>query len=145
MAGMVACLWQCHPNVTNMQIINAIQQSASQFNNPDSLLGYGIPDFPEACLLLSGIDPGVAINGDNLIINGNPFAENLNLTFYSTKQQNINVRLTDLLGKVIYKKSLGVSGLNIHTISVPLNLSKGIYVVEVETDQKVFTEKVVKK
>jgi hypothetical protein len=145
MAGMVACLWQCHPNVTNMQIINAIQQSASQFNSPDSLLGYGIPDFPEACLLLAGIDPGVAINGDNLIINGNPFAENLSLSFYSTRQQNINVKMTDLLGKLIYYKSLSVAGLNVHSLSIPGNVSKGIYVIEVETDLKVFTEKVVKK
>ncbi|MBK8416394.1 MAG: S8 family serine peptidase [Bacteroidetes bacterium] len=68
MAGMVATLWQCHPNATNMEIINAIQQSASQFTSPDSLLGYGIPDFPLACLILGGIDPGVGLNGDNLII-----------------------------------------------------------------------------
>ena len=145
MAGMVAALWQCHPNVTNMQIINAIQQSASQFSSPDSLLGYGIPDFPEACLILAGIDPGVALNGDNLIVNGNPFAEHLSLSFYSTKQQDIKVKLTDMLGKLIYNKSLSVSGLNVHDISVPVSVSKGIYVIEVETELKVFTEKVIKK
>jgi serine protease AprX len=45
MAGMVACLWQGNPKATNMQVIMAVKQSASQYTHPDSLLGYGIPDF----------------------------------------------------------------------------------------------------
>lgn len=44
-AGMVTCLWQAYPNKSNSEIMGAIQQSATQANAPDSLLGFGIPDY----------------------------------------------------------------------------------------------------
>jgi len=144
MAGMVATLWQCHPTATNMQIIHAIQQSGNQFANPDSLLGYGIPDFPLACLLLSGLNPNIADNGDNLIINGNPFQNNLEISFYSERPQTIKIKVVDLLGKVIYNNEQKVQGLLPNMISIQGNMSKGIYVIEVESENKIFTEKVIK-
>ena len=45
MAGAVACLWQAWPQKGNMDIIRVVKRSASQFSNPDTLLGYGIPNF----------------------------------------------------------------------------------------------------
>ncbi len=52
-AGMVACLWQAHQEHTNAEIMEAVRQSASQYNNPDTLLGYGIPDYLKADSMLS--------------------------------------------------------------------------------------------
>ena len=43
-AGMAACLRQALPHLTALQIRDIIIRSASQYNNPDNLLGYGIPD-----------------------------------------------------------------------------------------------------
>jgi serine protease AprX len=145
MAGMVATLWQCHPNATNMQLINAIQQSASQANNPDSLLGYGIPDFPMACLLLSGIDPGAANNGDNLLINSNPFGDELSFTFYSNYRQQIKVKLVDMLGRIVFKSVYVINGLSMNSITAQPVLSKGIYILEVESEMEVFTKKVMRR
>ncbi|MCB2219348.1 MAG: S8 family serine peptidase [Bacteroidetes bacterium] len=51
-AGMVACLWQAFPERKNMEIMDVIQQSASQYDNPDHYLGYGIPDYLEAYNIL---------------------------------------------------------------------------------------------
>ena len=48
LAGMGACLLQANPYATVKEIKKAIEQSASQYNEPDSLLGYGIPDFEKA-------------------------------------------------------------------------------------------------
>lgn len=45
MAGMMACLWQTAPHKSNFEIMDAVRLSGSQADNPDSLLGYGIPDF----------------------------------------------------------------------------------------------------
>ncbi len=45
MAGMAACLWQAAPNAKAAEIKAAIEESASQYSSPDSILGYGIPDF----------------------------------------------------------------------------------------------------
>ncbi|MGP8217775.1 MAG: S8 family serine peptidase [Bacteroidia bacterium] len=55
-AGAVAALWQADSTATNMQIINAIKQSASQYTHPDSLIGFGIPDFCKSLDILTKIN-----------------------------------------------------------------------------------------
>ncbi|HMT29735.1 MAG TPA: S8 family serine peptidase, partial [Bacteroidia bacterium] len=144
LAGMVACLWQCHPNATNMQIINAVQQSASQVLNPDSLLGYGIPDFPMACLILSGLNPGAVNNGDNLAVNANPFGDELSFNFYTNTRQNINIRLVNYLGQIVYNSNYEVLGLSNNTITIPAHFAKGVYVLEIESKDNLIAKKVVK-
>ncbi len=52
-AGSVACLWQAFPEKTNMEMIRAIEQSASLFPGHNTALGYGIPDFWKAYTLLN--------------------------------------------------------------------------------------------
>lgn len=47
-AGWAACLMQAFPNETSWRIKKAIEFSAHQYNYPDSLMGYGIPDFEAA-------------------------------------------------------------------------------------------------
>nr|NQU89848.1 S8 family serine peptidase [Bacteroidota bacterium] len=52
-AGMVACLWQAHPDSRNTEIMEAIRQSGSLANSPTMFLGWGIPDYLSAHTLLS--------------------------------------------------------------------------------------------
>ncbi len=52
-AGSVACLWQAFPKKSNMDIIKAVEQSASLYPAHNTALGYGIPDFWKAYLLLN--------------------------------------------------------------------------------------------
>lgn len=47
-AGLIACLWQAFPELTNMQLIDAVQKSAHKYNTPDNRFGYGLPDFQKA-------------------------------------------------------------------------------------------------
>lgn len=44
MCGAIACLWQSHPQWSVQEVIEAVQRSSSQYNTPDALYGYGIPD-----------------------------------------------------------------------------------------------------
>lgn len=43
-AGMTACLWSALPELSNMQLMERIVESASQYHYPDNCLGYGIPN-----------------------------------------------------------------------------------------------------
>ena len=52
MAGLSTCLWQAFPEVNNMSIIDALQQSATRATNPDNRVGYGIPDVKKAFAIL---------------------------------------------------------------------------------------------
>ncbi len=75
LAGMGACLLQANPNASVKQIKLAIEQSGSIFNKPDSLLGYGIPDFEKA-------DKYLKLNTNNnlypkslITVSPNPFSD----------------------------------------------------------------------
>ena len=46
--GLVACLWQAHPDKTAMDIIDMVRRSADQYTEPTNVCGYGIPDFWKA-------------------------------------------------------------------------------------------------
>jgi len=46
--GLVACLWQALPNCTARQIEQLVITSASHYNTPDNICGYGMPDFWKA-------------------------------------------------------------------------------------------------
>ncbi len=47
-SGMVACLWQSLPEKTALEIIQLVRQSARQWDYPDNIFGYGMPDFWKA-------------------------------------------------------------------------------------------------
>ena len=53
LAGMAATLWQAFPTATNMDIFNAIEESASLYSTPNDSMGYGIPEFWRAFVNLS--------------------------------------------------------------------------------------------
>ncbi|MDR1737363.1 MAG: S8 family peptidase [Candidatus Symbiothrix sp.] len=44
MAGMVACLWSALPDLTALELMQAVRQSADRYAQPDSLFGFGIPN-----------------------------------------------------------------------------------------------------
>lgn len=44
LAGLGICLWQALPWLSNVEIMDLLRESSSQYNRPDAELGYGIPD-----------------------------------------------------------------------------------------------------
>ncbi|WP_034256955.1 S8 family serine peptidase [Adhaeribacter aquaticus] len=65
LAGMAVCFWQANPHLTNMQVIDYLQRSASKAANPDNLFGYGIPNGTKALGLVNE-------NNENIILFPNP-------------------------------------------------------------------------
>ena len=47
-AGAAACLWQALPHLSAREVADLIRANGHQVAAPDSLLGYGVPDFHEA-------------------------------------------------------------------------------------------------
>lgn len=145
-AGAVACLWQANPSITNMELLSAIHQSSNQFSNPDSIKGYGIPNFCVANTILTGIEKP-ELNSDRLNVHPNPFNDNFNITFYSIKKQTVFIELYDISGRVIFKKQEHVSAnsSNIFNIPVTKTLSNGMYLLQLTTPDKNFFKKIIKK
>ncbi len=48
LAGLAASLWSVNPGLHRSELVNIILQSSDRFAEPDSLYGYGIPDFTRA-------------------------------------------------------------------------------------------------
>ncbi|HEY3369468.1 MAG TPA: S8 family serine peptidase [Prolixibacteraceae bacterium] len=77
LAGMGACLLQANPEASVKQVKLAIEQSADQYNQPDSLLGFGIPDFQKADLILKNTGMKSMIAGVTWEVSPNPFSDYL--------------------------------------------------------------------
>lgn len=145
-AGAVASLWQADSMATNMQIINAIEQSATQYSHPDSLLGYGIPNFCQALNILTGITENKPVS---MLVKTfpNPFTNNITVAFYSSFTQNIQVNLYNSIGQVVYEKIIrtALGGNTVITLNQLQNLASGLYLVTL-TDEKgiVYSQKEIK-
>ncbi len=87
MAGMAAALWQAFPEKNNMDIFRAIEQSASQADAPDTELGYGIPDFFKAYMMLS--DRITPLGGEQIFIRPQALKDELTFMFL-TENNNFN-------------------------------------------------------
>lgn len=46
--GMVACLWQALPHKTATEIMDLVRRSGNNYEHPDNIYGYGVPDFWKA-------------------------------------------------------------------------------------------------
>lgn len=53
--GLVACLWQAYPGLSNKQLLDIIRKSANRYNNPVMPYGYGIPDMGKAFKLAQAV------------------------------------------------------------------------------------------
>ncbi|HTA27186.1 MAG TPA: S8/S53 family peptidase [Bacteroidia bacterium] len=145
-AGACASLWQADSNSSNIAIMEAVRQSASQYTHPDSLLGYGIPNFCLAKTIATGLTDNKIVTNLNSIY-PNPFTNDITVSFFSSIVQNVNVKMYNTLGQIITQKTWQVAGggNTLITLGGLQNLSNGIYLVIV-TDEKgrVYTGKVVK-
>ena len=106
LAGMAACLLQANPGANVKQIKNAIEQSAHQHGNPDSILGYGIPDFEKA-------DNYLKVNiANNLkaqkewIVSPNPFSDYLLIqNMNPVSADNCLISIYNLQGILLWKSA----------------------------------------
>lgn len=143
-AGSMACLWQYAPNTTNIDLISTIQQSASQYNSPDSLMGYGIPDFYKAMTLLAQNQQLDELLNDSLVISPNPTLENCTLTYFTNYIGNATITITDLLGNNISSQLISLSS-GINKFNLYLNdLSIGTYVITLNNEETSVSQKLIK-
>lgn len=129
--GMAACLWQGLPSYTNMEIKQLIEENSSQYNSPDSLTGYGIPNFYQAYSKATGIQYS---NPKNKILDAypNPFTNQITLLINSNTSQQTSLSVTNYLGQPVQSinRSLEI-GKNLTTLNFTENWKAGIYYLTV--------------
>ena len=104
LTGMAACLWQAFPKASNWQVKSAIEESASHYSNPDTLLGYGIPDFDQAySILQKKLDEQT--DGKKYTVSPNPFVNELFIRANTpvTESTKVSISLIQSNGKLAKK------------------------------------------
>ncbi len=140
-AGMTACLWQAHQDKNNMEIIQAIEKSSSLYYTPNDSMGYGIPNFQVADLLLSEKAPANLPFSDPLVY-PNPFSDTFGILYYSSDEQQLQGRFFNMLGEEIqsFKSPLQI-GYNFLSIDHLNKFPIGIYFLKLEIgDQSQITK-----
>jgi serine protease AprX len=100
LAGMAACLLQAYPEKSPAMINDAIRRSADLADRPDSVYGYGIPDFNLAYMFLDDKKQSAAI--DQLYdISFNPYLKLFTFAYASVVPQKISYSFLDENGLVL--------------------------------------------
>lgn len=142
-AGMTTCLWQEYPEKTPAEIIDAVIQSASQYDLPDNYLGYGIPDFEKASLLLQK-----TVTKDKSEkqwkVSPNPFVNNIRLEYQGPgllDDTSATCILLNGTGTILKEERLSgrIQWLN------PGSLPSGLYFLQVITEGVTENHKLIKK
>lgn len=138
-AGMVACLWQTMPQASNFDIIEAVIQSASHYQNPDTLIGFGIPDFVIAKrLLYQQFTPDIATDTLESIavsVFPNPIESVFYLEFNNVPDSTkLRIKLTDTSGRRLRNiKTYATEGYSIQPYYFLENYPAGAYILNIKT------------
>jgi subtilisin family serine protease len=131
-AGAAALLLEVAPNLTPMQLVAVLKNTASRSSNPDNYYGWGIINtYAAAQSLLTSTDP-VQTPEDFYILQNypNPFNPSTKIRFAVPEKSHVKLTLYDVLGRelsVIFDDELspGIKEVELNGS----NLSSGMYLV----------------
>jgi subtilisin family serine protease len=91
-AGLSACLIQAFPHVSNLKVKEAIEKSASLYTNPNDSMGYGVPDFWKAFLILSEENLSIPNSNSSMVVYPQPSQGNFEIRINANfKSPRINL------------------------------------------------------
>ncbi len=146
-AGLSACLWQANPTATAQQIRKAILTSSHLYNSPDTIWGYGIPDFYLANLILQHQSVG-SRDLTKISIVPNPVENSGYLVTdfpWLDKKSVGTISFFDLHGRLLFQyNQYLLPGPNINTLVLPINLEKGNYLIKVCIEDRFYNATFIK-
>jgi hypothetical protein len=137
-AGLVTCLWQSLPTLTNAEILQLVRESASIYASPTAQLGHGIPNF------YSAFQAGQLLSNDSVIpsffsVYPNPFEDQITIQW--TEAGTIGqLQMYTVTGQIILQKEIQSN----QTISVS-HLKPGMYFYTLQSEALLKSGKIIKK
>ena len=131
-AGAFACLREAFPSVPSRTMIDAVQQSANHFGNPNDDYGYGIPDFGLAYKYLKVLYPADTLTTIYSLVYPNPFTASFNILISGLLNSPLNLDIYNLIGQKVWAVSypLGTYPDNIISVNMP-DLDNGSYILRI--------------
>jgi hypothetical protein len=138
--SLVAGVWQRFPSLTRKTLIEALKYTATQANNPDNELGYGIPHYRAVVNYLEQ-----SLQQNIFEVYPNPAADTLYIKPIDPEQiTGCEIEIISSQGQVLEKYTINFDS---HYRSYQTNiahLSDGLYYVRVWVEGHLFVFKVVK-
>jgi len=141
--GLAAGFWQAYPHLTNMEVIQYLKITASQSQTPDTLLGYGIPNFVRAANKVNTNEGDLM---STFVIFPNPVDQTRKIYIYAdsffTPGPSI-INFYDLKGSMLRSENILVD-----EESLPLELDisflrPGTYIITCESNKQIKKSKLV--
>jgi hypothetical protein len=133
MAGFSACAWELyktnHPESTPAAVKAWIKQYSDRATQPDNQYGYGIPD-GSRLLLNASVDTN-PVNTYKLY--PNPTSNKLYIDVNNGNNRTWELIIADPMGKKLYSNSFNTLEL-MKGIELPQNITKGFYVISLQTE-----------
>jgi len=137
--GLAAGIWQANPDLTNMQLIDTIRSIASQSEQADNQIGFGIPDFKKL-LEVTGIDD---INNFDIGVFPNPAENNFDILFPENMEgENFEISLFDTSGKLVVNRQEKVKQARINMDTQQL---KGLFILKIVGNRGAAFTKIISK
>lgn len=128
-AGLAAGLWQAYPHLTSQEIIQYLKMTSSQSDVPDTLLGYGIPNFSRAFNRIKVTEGEVS---NKYVVFPNPVDQKRTISFYvdTLIDENLaDLHFYDLKGSFIRSEQLKIKS-ELDPIEVDVSFLKpGSYIL----------------
>lgn len=141
--GLATCLWQAHPEASNLQVVEAIITSSNRYLNPDSVYGYGIPDFFLADKILSYL---TAESHEDLLtfrLYPNPVVEQFNLEIIRIDEKGSKkciISYIDLMGRNSLIEEVELSNwFTLYQSHSLQTLSSGMYMLRITYESLTYT------
>jgi len=102
-AGLAAGVWQAYPQLSNIELIELIKKGSSQYDSPDTLLGYGIPDFKAIQSEITSLEEDLSDRGFKIY--PNPLKDHILFVEISESRKsrdNIEIEIFDLNGSSVF-------------------------------------------
>ncbi len=132
-SGLAAGIWQAYPDLSNMELREVIEKSSSNYDHPDSLIGYGIPDFNKIQSLVTALSEDIPHNEfkvyPNPVENKRLFVE-YNPAFSG---KMLDVTICNAAGIICYRKTISMTKENNKAELNLENLNSGIYILTLDS------------
>lgn len=137
--GLLAGIWQKYPHLSNKELLDAVRATASQADNPDNLLGYGIPNFRAVSNMLDW-QP----QDKPMIVAPNPVTDTLLIRPDDPEKETCLVEILSLQGQVLSSQMATFDWIAQGFQADCSKLPAGMYFLRVTSGKDVYSFKVVK-
>ena len=143
LSGLVAGFWQAHPELNARQVMAALKNSASNRNNPNNTIGWGIPGFIRAHVL-TGAKPRLRFPFEILVFPNPSKGNDISLRLLTDKETSqMNYELVDARGRLVREGKFRLQPSE-NEIIIPVSGCKaGVYLLKINGTDGQMSRKII--